>query len=161
MSSKSKSKVSTPKVEEFNEKEFQSSVTALVEKLMTHTLRGTSLTAPAPENSADAETLYQQVRAGFSLLSEIDDFCGMKVDELARFMQKLTENRYKQEEEVEPEAEPNADENVVNDDSDNEEPEEKTKKSDKKADKKSKKDESDEEEVVEEKTKKSDKKSKK
>ena len=84
------------KTEEFNEKEFQMGIEEFAEKLMTYTLRGTSLDAKAPEDTDAAEKLYQQLRVGFALLSQIEDYFGVKVDQLARCMQRLTENRFKQ-----------------------------------------------------------------
>ena len=92
---------------------------------MLYTLRGTSLEAKAPEDSDAAEKLYQQIRVGFSLLSQIEDYCGSKVDQLARYMQRLTENRFKQP--IDVEEEPQADENIVdNVNTDNEDNNEKS-----------------------------------
>ena len=117
MSSKTKnSKTTVTKADEFNEKDFQAEFETLVERLMSYTFRGISRDAPTPEDSDTAERLYQQVRPGFSLASQLDDFFGTKIDEIARFMQKLTENRYKQPFTVE--SEPTVDENVVPDGSD-------------------------------------------
>ncbi len=156
-STKQTTKASSTKVEkaeEYNEKEIQAGIETLVNKVFSHTLRGTSLDAKVPDDSDAAEKLYQQYRVGFSFLSQMDDYIAGIVDQLAKGMHRLTENRFKQTIEVEQEEEPAADENIVDnhgsdeEDSDAEEEKKSTKKEEKKG-KKSKKESEDEEEPEE------------
>ena len=151
------------KADDYNEKEIQSSIETLVNKVVTHTLRGTSLDAKVPDDPDTAEKLYQQYRVGFSFLSQMDDYIAGIVDQLARGMQRLTENRFKQTIDIEQEPEPPADENIVDNQNSNEVQEvtnQEEKKSTKKKDKKESDDEDEDDDEEEEPEVKSTKKGK-
>jgi hypothetical protein len=162
MATKSKQTKATKVESEFNLKDFKTQVETLVQRLMTYTLRNTSLEAAVPTEREAAEQLYEQILQGFAVLSEVDHYIGTKTNELARYMSRLTENHHKLNTQVDVEPEPAAEENLAgsevnNDDNSEEEPpvEEKKSKS------KSKKQDSDEEEEPPVEEKKSKSKSKK
>jgi hypothetical protein len=114
MTTKSKqTKASTKSEPEFNLKDFKTQVESQVQRLMSFTLRNTSLDAEVPTDRDAAEALYEQIVQGFAVLSEIDCYVGTKVNELGRYMSRLTENRHKLNAQVEVEPEPAAEENVV------------------------------------------------
>ena len=123
--SKAKATKSTPKAvdakEEFSVDDFHHKVDGLIKQLIDYTLRGTSLEAAIPDDQDVVERLYEQVRDGYTTLSLLDDLIGVRVDELGRFMNKLTESRHKNNVHAEVEPEPQPEENVVNENSDDEE----------------------------------------
>ena len=125
MSTKSKQTKAVKSENEFNLKDFKTQVETHVQRLMTFTLRNTSLDAEVPVDRDAAETLYEQIVQGFAILSEIDCYVGTKVNELGRYMNRLTENRHKLNAQVEVEPEPAVETNIagseVNKESDEEE----------------------------------------
>ena len=113
MTTKSKQTKAVKSEPEFNLKDFKTQVESLVQRLMTFTLRNTSLDAEVPTDRDVAEALYEQIVQGFAVLSEIDCYVGTKVNELGRYMSRLTENRHKLNAQVEVEPEPAVEENVA------------------------------------------------
>jgi len=113
MTTKSKQTKAVKSEPEFNLKDFKTQVESLVQRLMTFTLRNTSLDAEVPTDRDVAEALYEQIVQGFAVLSEIDCYVGTKVNELGRYMSLLTENRHKLNAQVEVEPEPAVEENVA------------------------------------------------
>ena len=153
MANKSKQTKATKVESEFNLKDFKTQVESLVQRLMTYTLRNTSLDAEVPTERDAAESMYEQILQGFAILSEADCYVGVKTNELSRYMSRLTENRHKLNTQVDVEPEPAPEENlggsegndVVNSD-DEEEPVKETKAKPKAPTKKSKDSDVEEEE---------------
>lgn len=112
------------KSEQFDFKTFHTRVESLIQELMTYTLRGTSLEADIPADQEVVERLYEQIRDGYTTLAMVDDYCGVKVNELGKFMYKLTQSRHQHNMQAEVEAAPAIEDNIVNPNKEQEDDEE-------------------------------------